>query len=102
MAETIDDLLSKDKDLQAKNGFSDAGAEQALRALLSRPDAPAAAVATAARTLLELEGRLGRHAVPEKALENKPLHEMTEAEIDAELARLRPVMRETRRPRSRK
>ena len=50
-------------------------------------NAPATARASAARTLLELAGVIGRLQT-EKPNEVKELHEMTRAELDAELSRL--------------
>ena len=49
--------------------------------------APATARASAARTLLEVCGEIGRLQT-EKPNENKGLHEMSRAELDAELRRL--------------
>lgn len=68
--------------------LSDAAlARQALRAVAGDKDAPAAARAAAARTLLELTGDLGRHAQP-PVDETKPPAEMTVDEMRAELAAL--------------
>ncbi len=58
----------------------------ALVRVASAPDAPAAAQAQAARSLLEVVGVLGPRAVSDT--ETKPVSEMTAAEIDAELRAL--------------
>ena len=61
-------------------------AVKTLKAICDDPDAPKHAKATAARTLLEMLGEIGKLQV-EKPKENKSLHEMTRAELDAELRR---------------
>lgn len=62
----------------------------ALRAVCQDADAPAAARAQAARTLLEMAGALGRHAPPPaSAGRDRPSHEMTRDELRAEIARLK-------------
>ena len=61
-------------------------AEAALLAVAGDPDAPAAARAQAARTLLELAGALGPGRVADTAA--RPVSEMTLAEIDAEISAL--------------
>lgn len=58
---------------------------QTLRSILTDTTASAAAKASAARTLAEIEGALGRHAAP-PASSAKPLTEMTREELEAELA----------------
>lgn len=58
-------------------------ATQALLAVAANLDAPAAARAQAARTLLELVGALGPGRVPDTAA--RPVSEMTLAEIDDEI-----------------
>jgi hypothetical protein len=50
-------------------------------------ESPAAARALAARTILEMLGEIGKLQT-ERPKENKSLHEMTRAELDAELRRL--------------
>ena len=57
-----------------------------LRAILTDPVASAASKASAARTLAEINGQLGKHAKP-PAGESKPLAEMTRDELEAELTR---------------
>ena len=57
-----------------------------LRQILLDTGASAAAKASAARTLAEIEGVLGRHAAPPKD-STKPLAAMTREELEAELAR---------------
>ena len=63
-----------------------------LKAICGDKDAPKHAKATAARTLLEMLGEIGKLQV-EKPKENKSLHEMTRAELDAELRRLDSLAR---------
>lgn len=62
-------------------------AKQALRDVLSDGAAPAAARAAAARTMLELNGALGRNAAP-LVDPSKPTVEMSRADLEAELAAL--------------
>lgn len=57
-----------------------------LRQILTDAGASAAAKASAARTLAEIEGVLGRHASPPKDT-SKPLASMTREELEAELAK---------------
>jgi hypothetical protein len=61
----------------------------ALQSVALDGDAPAAARAQAARTLLEFVGAIGRHA-PEPAAKTatKPAAEMSLAELDAAIAAL--------------
>ena len=58
-------------------------ARQALRSILQDRDAPAAAKASAARTLAEIAGALGKDRVLDDSLPNA--FGMTRAEINAEL-----------------
>ena len=59
----------------------------ALKAVAEDTDAPAAAKAAAARTLLEYTGGIGRHAEPPPSVSRtKPLSEMSLAELDAAIA----------------
>lgn len=59
-----------------------------LREVCADRDAPAAARAQAARTLLEIEGSLGKHAkAPER--QDKPLSDMSREDMAAEIAALR-------------
>jgi hypothetical protein len=58
-----------------------------LRSICADETAPATARASAARTILEMLGEIGRLQT-EKPSENKSLHEMTREELDAELKRL--------------
>ncbi|MBN9348262.1 MAG: hypothetical protein J0I48_19040 [Devosia sp.] len=62
-------------------------AKQALRDVMTDAQAPAAARAAAARTMLELGGALGRHAAPPVDT-SKPTSEMSRASLLAELAAL--------------
>ena len=68
-----------------------------LKAICDDPDAPKHAKATAARTLLEMLGEIGKLQV-EKPKENKSLHEMTRAELDAELRRLDSLAKRAPKP----
>jgi len=62
-----------------------------LNQILSDPDTPAAARVNAARTLAELEGRLGRHqSAPDKGT-SAALSSLTRAELEGELNRLRTL-----------
>lgn len=59
----------------------------ALRDVALATDAPSAAKAAAARTLLEYTGGIGRHAEPPATVTRaKPLAEMTLEELDAAIA----------------
>jgi hypothetical protein len=60
----------------------------ALRQVLADPNAPAAAKTQAARTLLEVEGLLGRHA-PAPVASRQDLSTMTRAELLVELEAMR-------------
>lgn len=62
-------------------------AKAALREVMQDPAAPAAARAAAARTMLELNGALGRHAAP-VVDPSKGTAELSRAELLAELASL--------------
>lgn len=62
-------------------------ARDTLRAVAQDSAAPAAARAQAARTLLELAGRLGPQA--ERGTSDRPVSDLSRAEIEAELASLR-------------
>jgi len=76
-------------DLDAMLAQASAGdVVEVLRSLLESPETPAAARATAARTLAEIEGRIGRFALPpERPTTDAAL--LTRAELVAELGRLR-------------
>lgn len=61
-----------------------------LRNLLKSNDIPASARVTAARTLAEIEGLIGRHqAAPERA--GQPLSALSRGELVSELERLRTL-----------
>jgi hypothetical protein len=69
--------------------FSDRDlAVKTLREICSDIDAPKQAKATAARTLLELSGDIGKLQSEKNIRENKALHEMTKAELDAEIMKV--------------
>lgn len=72
--------------LLAQDGAADVTA--LLRSLANDPDAGAAARASAARTLAEIEGRIGRHAPPPER-QTTDVAVLTRAELVRELERLR-------------
>jgi hypothetical protein len=61
---------------------------KALKSVANDTSAPAAARAGAARTLLEMAGKIGRNQAPPPKHSGKAPHEMTASEIEAEIARL--------------
>jgi hypothetical protein len=61
---------------------------QTLRSVCSDQEAPAAAKAGAARTILELIGEIGRNATATGDTSSKSLSELTSAELDEEIKRL--------------
>ena len=61
-------------------------AVKTLREICSDLEAPKQAKATAARTLLELVGEIGK-LQSEKPRDTRALHELTREELDAEIAR---------------
>lgn len=64
----------------------------ALRQMLADPDANAPAKASAARTLAEIEGRIGRHQqAPVDRTGDRPVSALSRVELERELARLRTV-----------
>lgn len=65
-------------------------ARSALRSVMNDGNAPAAARAAAARTILESLGDIGRLQDAARLGSVKGLTEMTADEIDQEIARLRP------------
>src|SRR4029077_15966532 len=65
-------------------------AVKTLREICSDFDAPKQAKATAARTLLELVGEIGK-LQSEKPRDSRALHELTREELDAEIARASKV-----------
>ncbi len=67
-----------DKDLAVKT----------LREICLDRDAPKQAKATAARTLLELSGDIGKLQSEKNVIKNKTLSELTKAELDAEIAKV--------------
>ena len=67
-------------------------AVSALRAILDNPEANAPAKASAARTLAEIEGRIGRHQqAPIDRTGDRPVSALSRVELERELARLRTV-----------
>lgn len=76
-----------DKDLAVKT----------LREICLDSDAPKQAKATAARTLLELSGDIGKLQSEKNINKNKSLSELTKDELDAEIARVsRPAPLDSR------
>jgi len=67
-------------------------AMNALRQIAKSRKAPANARASAARTLLELQGKLGRHSSKPRD-QNKSLSSMSRAELVHELELLRAQLR---------
>ena len=59
-----------------------------LRTVCSDAEAPAAAKAGAARTILELLGEIGRNSSGAGDTSSKSLSELSSAELDAEIKRL--------------
>ena len=74
--------LDKDKTIEL--------AKQTLCSICLAQDAPSNAKATAARTLLELVGALGRHADP-ASMNTLPASEMTLEQLEARIAALSTV-----------
>jgi hypothetical protein len=62
-------------------------AKRTLQSICLAPDAPSNAKATAARTLLELVGALGRHADP-ASMNTLPASEMSLEQLEARIAAL--------------
>ena len=60
-----------------------------LRAICDNENAPMQAKATAARTLLEMLGDIGRLQQEKRDKENKSLHALSKGELDAEIARFK-------------
>ena len=80
--------------------MSDITRELAIETLTSicrDTEAPASARALASRTLLEMLGEIGKLQT-ERPKENKSLHEMTRAELDAELRRLDSLAKRAPKP----
>ena len=71
-------------------------AVKTLREICENERSPAQAKATAARTLLELSGDIGK-LQSERPRETRALHELTREELDAEIARVAEVHESTRK-----
>lgn len=70
--------------------FEQANPARELTLILENPSFPAAARVQAARTLAELEGRIGRHqAAPER--DSRPIAALSRDELIGELDRLRTL-----------
>lgn len=78
----------------ATDGGTDAshGVRAALALLLADSATPAAARVNAARTLAELDGMIGRHALPPPASASAPVSTLTRTELIAELEHLRTLI----------
>jgi len=72
------DETESDRDLAVKT----------LREICLDSDAPKQAKATAARTLLELSGDIGKLQSEKNIVKNKSLSELTKAELDMEIAKV--------------
>lgn len=87
--------LTQDK---TRNGGKNVGTNaryavrKQLETLAKSPQAPAAARVTAARTLAEIDGLIGKHQQPPDRLASSQLHELSRAELSAELERLRALI----------
>lgn len=80
-------MIESDKELAVKT----------LREICENKDASQQAKATAARTLLELSGEIGKLQTENKTKDNKALSELTKAELDREIQKLsRPAALDTR------
>lgn len=88
--ESVGDRLEKqDND----RGGIPGNAVRALQEVLRSRTAPAAAKATAARTLAEIEGKLGRHQqAPVDRLAEQRVSLLCRVDLERELARLRTVL----------
>ena len=81
--------VGQDSALEADTGPIEREAVSALRSVATDPKAPPAARTAAARSLLELVGRIGTKGEPaRRTAADKPAGSMTLAEIEAELAGL--------------
>ena len=65
---------------------------QRLRMILDDPNGSTASKASAARTLAEIEGLIGRHQQVPTRTQDKGLGELTRAELVQELDRLRALV----------
>ena len=87
-------VLDKPRQGQAVGQTDSSGQGQvyvraALERLLSDPTAPAAARSTAARTLAEMDGLIGRHQQAPDRTRDTPIESLSRTELEAELGRLR-------------
>jgi hypothetical protein len=77
--------------LSVKSKIASYGVRQALENLALSENFPASARVTAARTLAEIDGMIGRHqVVPERQAE--PVHSLSRDALVAELERLRTLV----------
>ena len=78
-----------------KAGQADRGGQRqvyvraALERILADPTAPPAARSTAARTLAEMDGLIGRHQRAPDRTRDTPVESLSRTELEAELGRLR-------------
>ena len=74
----------------AKADRTGADALATLAEIANDPNAAAAARTAAARTILEIQGQLGKHqAAPDAGTARVPLSQATRGELEEELSRLR-------------
>jgi hypothetical protein len=73
------------------NGTNDGYEIRALQSVISDPEASAMSKVSAARTLAELDGRLGRHQAPPSQAPALSLAILSRDELVHELERLREV-----------
>jgi hypothetical protein len=73
-----DNKMSRGYDIRAK-----------LREVLDNPKAPPQARAAAGRTLAEMDGLIGRHQAAPSRGASVPVGQLSRAELEAELVRLR-------------
>jgi hypothetical protein len=67
-------------------------AREALAKVLKDQHSPASAKVFAARTLAEMDGRLGRHQAPPSNLATVPLSQLSRDQLVEELGRLRALI----------
>jgi hypothetical protein len=79
-------VVSGARDKAPTDGYS---VRATLEAIALDPRATGTARASAARTLAELDGLLGKHQQPPERHDSAQLSQLTRAELEAELARLR-------------
>jgi hypothetical protein len=93
----VDREDSEDRARQGKSGRTEnrsdhQGLRDALQNLIDLPETPASAKISAARTIAEMQGMIGRHQVRPAASQRTPASELTRDELAAELNRLRTLV----------